>query len=62
MKTGAQTFVLEDRFVFGIVLVLDVDGKAGLAGWFENVVAVEMGVVVVDQVVEAVGLVHGPGV
>lgn len=51
---------MEDGFVFGIVLVFDVDGLAGLAGWFEGVGAVEVGVVVADVVVEAVGLVRGP--
>lgn len=48
MKTGAQTFVLKGRFVFGIVLVVDVDGNLGSARWGEGVVVVEMGVVVVD--------------
>ena len=44
----------------GIVFVVNVDFDAGLAGWFEGVGAVEVGVVVADVVEEAVGLVHGP--
>ena len=39
---------------------MNVDFDAGLAGWFEHVGAVEVGVVVADVVEEAVGLVHGP--
>ena len=60
METGAETFVLEAGFGVGIVLVVNIDFDAGLAGRFEGVCAVEVGVVVADVVVEAVGLVHGP--
>lgn len=39
---------------------MDLDGEAGLAGRFEGVGAVKVGVVVAEQVVEAVVLVHDP--
>ena len=39
---------------------MDFNGEAGLACRFEGVGAVEVGVVVADQVVEAVVLVHDP--
>ena len=61
MKPGLQALVLQDGFALGVVLVLDVDGDPGLAGRFEEIGAVEVGVVVVDRVVVAEGLVHGPG-
>ena len=51
---------MQDRLVFGVILVNDIDGEPGLAGWLEGVGAVEVGVVVADQVVETIILVHGP--
>ena len=47
MQTGAQTMVLKDRFLFRIVLVA-AEIILGSAGWLEDVVTVDMGVVVVD--------------
>ena len=61
VEMGLQALVLEDGFVLGVVLVLDVDGDPGLAGRFEEVGVVGVGVVVADGVVGAEGLVHGPG-
>ena len=51
---------MKDRFVFGVVILLLVNGDVGFAGWFEDEGTVELGVVEADQVVGAVGLVHGP--
>lgn len=61
METGLQALVLEDGFVLGVVVVRDFDGDSGLAGRFEEVGVVEVGVVVAERVVVTEGLVHGPG-
>ena len=61
VEMGLQALVLEGGFVLWVVLVLDVDGDPGLAGRFEEVGVVGVGVVVADGVIGAEGLVHGPG-
>ena len=60
MQMRAQAFILHNGFVLRIVLVLHVDREAGPARRFEGVGAVQVGVVVFELVVEAVGLVHDP--